>query len=172
MFFHFGVDYLMELSTYFIIVSNARKHPNPKKVPKDYTLGEGHINFFKDKLKYLKERHELIKKEMRKRGFQTNKTLDISNIDEKEKFAKTNFPRKLQTSPKGILKIPLKNTKSQNYSNFPKQLKNWKPKDIHLKIIKKRLIEKINKKPDWYRYYRKKINEKEMIGRIKEAGLN
>jgi len=115
-----------------MLVSNARHHPNPKKVPADYKLGEGHINFFKNKLKYLKERHETIKKEMQKRGFQTNKTLNLKNIDET-------------------------------------QLKNWKPKDIHLKIIKKRLIEKINKKPKWYRYYGKKINKKEMITKIKNA---
>ena len=38
-------------------------------------------------------------------------------------------------------------------SQWPKYLYNdWKPKNKDLKIIRKRIEEKINLKPDWYRY--------------------
>ena len=38
-------------------------------------------------------------------------------------------------------------------SQWPKCLYNdWKPKNKDLKIIRKRIEEKINLKPDWYRY--------------------
>ncbi len=40
-----------------------------------------------------------------------------------------------------------------NKSQWPKYLYNdWKPKNKDLKIIRKRIEEKINLKPDWYRY--------------------
>jgi len=38
-------------------------------------------------------------------------------------------------------------------SQWPKYLYNdWKPKNKDLKIIRKRIEEKVNLKPDWYRY--------------------
>jgi len=38
-------------------------------------------------------------------------------------------------------------------SQWPKNLYNdWKPKNKDLEIIRKRIEEKINLKPDWYRY--------------------
>jgi deoxyribonuclease (pyrimidine dimer) len=39
------------------------------KVPKAFTLSTGHVYFFYNKGKYLHERYELLKKEMRERGF-------------------------------------------------------------------------------------------------------
>lgn len=114
-----------------MLVSNAKKHP-AKECGKEYCLGKGHINFFKNKLKYLKERHEIIKKEMRKRGFATRKSISFYGIKEEN-------------------------------------IKNWKPKEKDLQIIKKRLIEKINKKPYWYRYYGKNIGRKKLLEIIKNA---
>lgn len=38
-------------------------------IPDKFCLGTGHINFFKNKITYLKIRHEQLKTEMRKRGF-------------------------------------------------------------------------------------------------------
>jgi len=35
--------------------------------------------------------------------------------------------------------------------------KNWKPKDIDLKVVRKRIKTKINLKPDWYKWNGKKI---------------
>lgn len=42
---------------------------NMKGQPKEFTLGEGHVKFFYDKLLYLKNRYELIYKECIDRGF-------------------------------------------------------------------------------------------------------
>ena len=41
---------------------------------------------------------------------------------------------------------------------WPDELyKNWKPKDIDLKVVRKRIKAKINLKPDWYKWNSKKI---------------
>ena len=41
---------------------------------------------------------------------------------------------------------------------WPNELyKNWKPKDIDIKIVRKRIKAKINLKPDWYKWNGKKI---------------
>ena len=41
---------------------------------------------------------------------------------------------------------------------WPDELyKNWKPKDIDLKVVRKRIKAKINLKPDWYKWNNKKI---------------
>lgn len=46
-------------------------------VKNTFTLGTGHLNFFKPRLSYLFNRHEEVKKEMIKRGFKC----DSLNID-------------------------------------------------------------------------------------------
>lgn len=43
--------------------------------PKRFTLGKGHIKFFKNKLLYLSKRFDKIKKEMIYRGFNPTKKL-------------------------------------------------------------------------------------------------
>lgn len=64
-----------------MLISFIKKFQNKKsKIPDEYCLGKGHMLFFKDKILYLKNRHETIKREMQKRGFKTNKTLNINNI--------------------------------------------------------------------------------------------
>ncbi|MFA6088925.1 MAG: pyrimidine dimer DNA glycosylase/endonuclease V [Candidatus Woesearchaeota archaeon] len=50
---------------------------------KQYCLGKGHMKFFKDKVLYLKKRHELLKIEMRKRGFVTRKNIVLSTFSKK-----------------------------------------------------------------------------------------
>ncbi|MGV8141544.1 MAG: pyrimidine dimer DNA glycosylase/endonuclease V [Candidatus Woesearchaeota archaeon] len=88
------------------------------EIPEKYTLNKGHMKFFKDKLKYIKKRHESIKEEMRMRGFKPIKTIDL-NI-------------------------------------YPKNLHNdWKPDNKDYKVIIERITWKINKKPEYYRYYGK-----------------
>lgn len=42
---------------------------NMKSTPLGFTLGKGHVAFFYDKLKYLKERYEALYKECISRGF-------------------------------------------------------------------------------------------------------
>ncbi|MBU2634407.1 MAG: pyrimidine dimer DNA glycosylase/endonuclease V [Nanoarchaeota archaeon] len=60
------------------LIGHIKKYPIIKNQPKNYCLGKGHINFFKDKIKYLKIRHKIIKKEMKKRGFKANKTINLN----------------------------------------------------------------------------------------------
>lgn len=38
-------------------------------VPEEFSLGKGHINFFKNKLAYLKDRLDLVNSHLRERGF-------------------------------------------------------------------------------------------------------
>lgn len=52
-----------------------------EEIPESYRLGKGHINFFKNKLVYLKNRHEKIKEEMRKRNFKTNVKLMLNGLN-------------------------------------------------------------------------------------------
>jgi len=101
-------------------------------VPREYCLGKGHMKFFKDKVLYLKNRHELIKKEMETRGFQVNKKIVL------EEFNK-------------------------------QKLKNWFPKEKDKIIIKKRIIEKIKQKPEYYRYYKKRMPLDFFIGLVNKG---
>ena len=71
---------IAEYNEIIMLLGYVKKHPKLDKIPKQYALGTGHILFFKNKLKYLKKRHEQIKKEMKKRGFKADKTLNISRF--------------------------------------------------------------------------------------------
>lgn len=109
---------IAEYDEMLMLVSYIKNHPRLENIPQKYCLGKGHMKFFKDKLLYLKKRHESIKSEMKKRGFRTRKTIFLRG--------------------------------------FKRQNKNdWRPKKEDLKTIKKRLIEKIKLKPEFYRYYGK-----------------
>jgi deoxyribonuclease (pyrimidine dimer) len=123
---------IAEYDEILMLVGYVKKYPYLEDIPENYCLGKDHIKFFKNKLLYLKKRHELIKKEMRKRGFKTNKTLKVSG--------------------------------------FKNKLKNdWISNKKDREIIKKRLIEKINKKPKWYRYYGENKNIDFLLKLIKKA---
>ena len=52
-------------------------------VPKTFRMGTGHINFFKNKLKYLKSRLEAVNAEMRKRNFKPGTKLDLNEFPSK-----------------------------------------------------------------------------------------
>lgn len=51
-------------------------------IPKNYTLGAGHINFFKDKLLYLANRLQAVNTEMRTRKFNPGTSIDLSEFPE------------------------------------------------------------------------------------------
>jgi deoxyribonuclease (pyrimidine dimer) len=52
---------------------------NKDKIPKQFTLNTGHVNFFKDKGKYIANRYQLLISEMRTRGFEPQYlTIDTS----------------------------------------------------------------------------------------------
>jgi len=68
-----------EYNEILMLLGYVEKYPSVKseEISNDYTLGKGHIKFFKDKLVYLKKRHECVKSEMKNRGFKTEKTIDL-----------------------------------------------------------------------------------------------
>ena len=123
---------IAEYNEILMLLGYVRKYSSLEtaKIPDCYCLGKGHILFFKNKLKYLKNRHEEIKKEMILRGFKPAKTIALSR--------------------------------------FPKILCNdFIPLDKDKDIIKKRIIEKLKKKPEYYTYYRKHKPLSFLIGLIK-----
>jgi len=50
------------------------------KVPNQFTLGTGHINFFKPRLQYLKNRLQSVNEEMRRRGFNPTTSLNVEEF--------------------------------------------------------------------------------------------
>lgn len=74
---------IAEYNEILMLLGYVKKYPKLGEVPSKYTLGKGHILFFKNKLKYLKKRHELIKKEMKKRGFMADKRIRLSDFSKK-----------------------------------------------------------------------------------------
>jgi deoxyribonuclease (pyrimidine dimer) len=93
---------IAEYNEILMLFGYVKKYPSIKKniIPKKYVLGKGHILFFKNKLLYLKQRHERIKKEMKKRGFSATKTIILKK-----------YPLSLQQSwkpEKGDTKIIIK----------------------------------------------------------------
>lgn len=62
------------------IINELEKHPNrfkAKDIPEQYTLGNGHVKFFRDKLVYLAKRHREIRKELKRRGIKVNKKIKV-----------------------------------------------------------------------------------------------
>ena len=110
---------IAEYDELLMLVAYLKKYPFPENPPKNYCLGKGHMKFFASKLKYLKKRHELLKTEMKNRGFITRKKIMLSD-----------FPRKT--------------------------LRDWKPNKNDFAIIRKRIVEKLKLKKDFYRYYGEK----------------
>lgn len=87
------------------------------KVPKNFTLNNGHVYFFYNKGKYLYKRYNLIIKEMKSRGFKP----DENRIFPKDIFIMNNL------------------------------FNDWEPNQNDIKIIRKRINDKIAMKPSWYR---------------------
>ncbi len=72
---------IAEYNEILMLLGYVKKYPHIDNIPEEYCLGKGHIKFFKNKLKYLKNRFDLIKKEMLKRGFSSNKKIDLKEFD-------------------------------------------------------------------------------------------
>ena len=72
---------IAEYNEILMLLGYVRKYPMKEGIPKDYCLGKGHIKFFKDKLLYLKKRHEKLKKEMVIREFIPKKKIDLSEFE-------------------------------------------------------------------------------------------
>lgn len=112
-----------EYNEILMLLGYVRKYPMKKDIPKDYCLGKGHIKFFKDKLLYLKKRHETLKKEMIGRGFTPTKIIDLNG-----------FPKNLRndwkpkTADFKIIKARLREKINQkpSYYKYYSQKKNKK----------------------------------------------
>lgn len=76
---------IAEYNEILMLFGYVRKFPKLGRIPEKYCLGPGHIKFFKNKLSYLKKRHELIKLELRKRGFKTEKTIKLDEFPDELK---------------------------------------------------------------------------------------
>ena len=123
---------IAEYAETLMLIAGIKKYQNCEGIPDKYCLGIGHQKFFRNKVRYLQKRHEIIKKEMRGRGFNPKKTISITGIKKE-------------------------------------LLNDYSPLNEDFKIIKKRIIEKINKKPGWYRYYGKNKQNKFLVNLIKNA---
>jgi len=100
---------IAEYNEILMLLGHVGKFPVIKYRPKKYCLGKGHINFFKDKLQYLKERHELVKKEMKKRGFKISKTINLNKYPKEYRNNwKPKFKDKSIIKKRLITKINLK----------------------------------------------------------------
>ena len=111
---------IAEYNEILILLGYVRKYPKLSEVPDRYCLGKGHVLFFKNKLRYLKKRHDMLSREMVRRGFRPRKSIKLEG-----------FARELRG--------------------------DWKPQPRDFKIIRKRLREKIESKPGYYRYFGKNI---------------
>jgi deoxyribonuclease (pyrimidine dimer) len=123
---------IAEYAEILILLSYVKKYPKEENIPKNYCLGTGHMVFFKNKLKYLKKRHDFLIKEMKHRGFKPKKSVNLNEFDKK-------------------------------------LCKDWKHNKKDLCIIKKRIIQRINLKPSFYKYYRKNKSKKFYDNLIKNA---
>jgi deoxyribonuclease (pyrimidine dimer) len=114
---------IAEYNEILMLEGYVRKYPKIcGDEPREYCLGKGHIKFFKNKLSYLHKRHELLKKEMRKRRFNAQKSMNIKKL--------------------------------------PKILHgDYNPDRKALRIISKRIMQKLKNKKDFYRYYGEKRKE-------------
>lgn len=66
-----------EMPRIFQLVEAAEargERPSTADLPDEYTMGEGHVRFFYDKLFYIAERHQRICEELDRRGFNLNFT--------------------------------------------------------------------------------------------------
>ena len=123
---------IAEYNEILMLLGYVRRYPSISDLPEKYCLGKGHIRFFKDKLLYLKKRHELIKEEMRRRGFRTGKTISLRE-----------FPLKMRN--------------------------DWKPKKDDKDLIKRRIIERLKRKPHLYTYCGKRTTLKYLITKVKTS---
>jgi len=113
------------------LIGHVKKFPHAHEVPKKYCLGKGHITFFKDKLAYLKKRHELIKKEMRKRGYKPVKTIKLCAF--KKELCKDWAPQK---KDKNIIKKRLIE-KIKMKPGFYTYYRQHKPVKFFIGLVKK-----------------------------------
>ena len=121
---------IAEYAEILMLAAYIRDYPSDENIPPKYCLCKGHMRFFKNKLKYLKKRHGLLSKEMRKRGFVPSRKLDISKFP--ARLRKNWKPNK---SDREVIKKRLRykiNLKPSFYRYFGEK----KPKKFFLSLLK------------------------------------
>ncbi len=75
---------LAEHNELLMLTAYLRRYPlqirDLSKIPERFTLGRGHMTFFKDKVLYLKRRHDALRDEMARRGYTSRKILSIDGF--------------------------------------------------------------------------------------------
>ena len=117
---------IAEYDEILMLLGYVRKYPDADNIPKNFCLGKGHIRFFKDKLVYLKKRHELIKKEMVKRGFKAEKSINLREFS--KKLMNGWKPRKKDIK---TIKKRLKEKIKPGFRYYSKA----KPKDFFIRLV-------------------------------------
>lgn len=100
-----------------------------QRVPKEYTLGKGHVMFFYDKGLYLRKRYRAIAEELGRRGYAHN---SASQLD-----------------PDGMYDLE-QNVHLGGWA--PKFLNDYMPTPEALALVRARIAERVALKPEWYRY--------------------
>lgn len=72
---------IAEYAEIMMLMTYIKSYQKVEYMPEHYCLGKGHQVFFKDKLKYLKRRHEALKEEMRKRGFKPKHSVSLKGYN-------------------------------------------------------------------------------------------
>lgn len=76
---------IAEYNEILMLTAYIRNYPRIDNIPKKYCLGKGHMTFFKNKIIYLIKRHENLKSEMRRRGFQATKSIRRNSFRKENK---------------------------------------------------------------------------------------
>lgn len=61
-----------------MITGQLKKQKKMSQVPNKFSLAKGHMNFFKNKLLYLKRRLNAVNNEMRRRGFNPGTKIELN----------------------------------------------------------------------------------------------
>jgi len=120
---------IAEYNEILMLVAYIKKYPSIDNIPSEYCLGKGHMRFFKDKLLYIKKRHDALIKEMKRRNFQVNKKISLSALSSKNK--KDWAPKK-----KDLLVIK-KRIREKLRPNFYRYCGKVKNKKFFLDMLKK-----------------------------------
>ena len=119
-----------EYNEILMLVAYIKKYPQIKNIPPEYCLGKGHMIFFKDKLLYLKRRHESLKLEMKKRGFVPTKTIKVNSFNKNNKKNRKPKRKDINIITERII------TKIKSKSNFYRYYGEHKSTRFFLQLIK------------------------------------
>lgn len=124
---------IAEYNEILMLIGFIQKYSSIENIPENYILGKGHINFFKNKLTYIKNRHKQIKQEMIKRKFKPTKTLKLNHKSITSKHKNNYKPTK---QAKQLIKQRLKN-KIKSKPKFYRYYQQNKPLKFFIDLINK-----------------------------------